>query len=92
MQNYFDSVRESSEPDLGRFEITQHERDRRVFRVPALRNVEQTAPYFHDGSAATLPAAVEAMMQYQLGLEPNPTDVQRIVAFLKTLTGKPLKL
>ncbi len=92
MQGFFDSVGTVSEPDLGRFDVTNRERDRRVFRVPALRNVDQTAPYFHDGSAPTLPAAVEAMMKYQLGLEPNPTDVHRLVAFLKTLTGKPLRL
>lgn len=91
MEGYFSAMRSGGEHDLGRFEVTKRERDRHVFRVPALRNVEQTAPYFHDGSATTLTTAVEAMMQHQLGLEPNPTDVRRIVAFLKTLTGKPLR-
>jgi len=91
MQAYFDSVEGGGVHDLGRFDVTKRERDQHVFRVPALRNVEQTAPYFHDGSAPTLSAAVEAMMQHQLGLTPNSTDVQRIIAFLKTLTGKPLK-
>ncbi len=57
-------------------------------RVPSLRNVALTAPYFHDGSAQTLEDAVQAMLRYQAGFEPKPLDVQRISAFLMTLTGE----
>ncbi len=92
MQKYFESLDNQGKLDEGKFTATQHERDRNVFRVPSLRNVELTAPYFHDGSAATLTLAVQTMMEYQLGLKPNPVDVDRIVAFLKTLTGKPIAL
>jgi cytochrome c peroxidase len=53
--------------DLGRFQVTRVERDRHVFRVPSLRNVALTAPYFHDGQAATLESAVDTMAQVQLG-------------------------
>ncbi len=74
--------------DLGRFNVTERERDRAVFRVPALRNVELTAPYFHDGSVATLESAVEKMIEYQCGEQVNQENVRRIVAFLKTLTGE----
>jgi cytochrome c peroxidase len=58
-----------------------------VFRVPQLRNVALTAPYFHDGSMNTLEKAVAAMIEYQCGEEVNQEDVRRITAFLKTLSG-----
>ncbi len=78
---------ESSEANLGRFHVTEHERDRHVFRVPQLRNVALTAPYFHDGSVATLEEAVALMIEYQCGEEFSPEDVRRLTSFLKTLTG-----
>jgi cytochrome c peroxidase len=56
--------------------------------VPSLRNVAITAPYFHDGRAPTLPLAVATMAQVQLGRRVADQDVQSIVAFLKTLTGR----
>jgi len=59
-----------------------------VFKVPSLRNVAVTAPYFHDGSAPTLEQAVEVMFKYQLGRPPNTQDISLIVKFLKTLTGE----
>jgi cytochrome c peroxidase len=74
--------------DLGRFAITGIETDRHVFRVPSLRNVAVTAPYFHDGSAASLPEAVDIMARIQLGRELPPTDRDLIVKFLGTLTGE----
>lgn len=74
--------------DEGRFNITGDESDRQVFKVPSLRNVAVTAPYFHDGSAATLEHAVEVMFKYQLGREPTGKDTELIVEFLKTLTGE----
>jgi cytochrome c peroxidase len=73
--------------DLGRFTLTGKESDRHVFRVPSLRNVAVTAPYFHDGRAASLPEAVEIMARSQLGRELSKEEVHLIVQFLGTLTG-----
>ncbi|CDF95011.1 MULTISPECIES: cytochrome-c peroxidase [unclassified Pseudomonas] len=74
--------------DEGRFNVTGDDADRQVFKVPSLRNVAVTAPYFHDGSAPTLERAVEVMFKYQLGREPLKNDTELIVEFLKTLTGE----
>ncbi|MCR9141636.1 MAG: cytochrome-c peroxidase [bacterium] len=74
--------------DLGRFNVTGREEDRHKFKVPSLRNVELTPPYFHDGSAKTLQEAVRIMGRYQLGVTLPPRDVDQIVLFLKTLTGE----
>ena len=74
--------------DLGRFLLTQVPRDREVFRVPSLRNVALTAPYFHDGRTATLEAAVAIMARVQLGRTLAPEDTHAIVKFLHTLTGE----
>jgi cytochrome c peroxidase len=73
--------------NLGRFAITGNEADRNVFRVPSLRNVAVTSPYFHDGSVASLAAAVEIMARSQLGRNLPPQDIDVIVKFLGTLTG-----
>lgn len=77
-----------SEPDVGRFRVTEVARDRQVFRVPSLRNVALTAPYFHDGRALTLEVAVDTMAKVQLGRQLAPGEVQAIVRFLHTLTGE----
>ena len=77
-----------SEADYGRFNVTGEERDRYVFKVPGLRNVALTAPYFHDGSVDDLHEAVKVMMKYQLGRVPGDKDIDLIVLFLKTLTGE----
>ena len=74
--------------DLGRFLLTQVTRDREVFRVPSLRNVALTAPYFHDGRAPTLEAAVTIMARVQLGRTLSQEDTHAIVQFLHTLTGE----
>jgi cytochrome c peroxidase len=74
--------------DLGRFNATHDAADREVFRVPSLRNVAVTAPYFHDGRAPTLAVAVRTMARVQLGRAISEDDVQKIVAFLGTLTGQ----
>ena len=74
--------------DNGRFNVTVRERDRYVYKVPSLRNVAITAPYFHDGSAKTLEQAVVIMAKYQLGRFLSKEELRRIVAFLKTLTGE----
>jgi cytochrome c peroxidase len=76
------------ESDLGRFSITGLDADRKVFRVPSLRNVALTAPYFHNGYTWSLTEAVEIMAKSQLGRELPGRDVDRIVAFLNTLTGE----
>ena len=73
--------------DLGRYTITGREDDRKVFRVPSLRNVAVTSPYFHDGSAASLAEAVDIMARSQLGRELPRDDVDLIIRFLRTLTG-----
>lgn len=86
-----DRLSPEAKNDFGLFTTTGRERDRYLFRVPSLRNVALTAPYFHDGSAATLEQAVELMMQQQLGLEPNPIDVERLITFLQSLTGQTLE-
>lgn len=74
--------------DLGRFNVTQNAADRHVFRVPSLRNVAVTAPYFHDGSAKTLEEAVGKMTKYQLGRTLPTEQIESIVQFLRTLTGE----
>ncbi|MCQ2344270.1 MAG: heme-binding domain-containing protein [Paludibacteraceae bacterium] len=67
--------------------FTGNDADLHRFKVPGLRNIEYTAPYFHDGSQATLEDAVRAMYRYELGRTPSDKDVARLVAFMKTLNG-----
>ncbi|MCX5908427.1 MAG: c-type cytochrome [Deltaproteobacteria bacterium] len=77
-----------SEPiDEGRYAVTKNEADKYVFKVPIHRNVAQTAPYFHDGSAAKLEEAVSIMGKVQLGRDLSKAQVEEIVTFLKSLTG-----
>ncbi|MEH6470140.1 MAG: cytochrome c peroxidase [Halopseudomonas sp.] len=73
--------------DLGRYYITGEESDRNSFRVPSLRNIAVTAPYYHDGSVETLEEAVEEMTEHQLGVIPTETQVELLVEFLASLTG-----
>lgn len=75
--------------DKGRYEITKNPIDEFVFKVPALRNVAETGPYFHDGSVPELGQAVEKMAWHQLGAEIEKRDRDVIVAFLKALSGTP---
>lgn len=77
-----------SDADLGRFTITGKDADRHVFRVPSLRNVALTAPYFHDGGVVSLEEAVESMARSQLGRSLTTQEIGLIVAFLRTLTGE----
>lgn len=74
--------------DLGRFAVTQNEADKLMFKVPSLRNVDKTGPYFHDGSVKTLPEAVSLMAEYQLGKKLSTEQVNEIVVFLKALTAE----
>jgi len=89
MGDYFAARQRAVEDaDLGRFTVTGREEDRHVFKVPSLRNIALTAPYFHDGSAATLDEAVVVMAWYQLGRELSVEDRRVLIAFLNSLTGQ----
>lgn len=74
--------------DEGRAKVTGRAEDRFFFKVPGLRNVEKTWPYFHDGSVKTLEEAVQKMAEYELGKSLSAAEVQSIVTWLKTLTGE----
>lgn len=77
----------SKNPAEGRIAVTGKDADRFNFKVPTLRNVEMTYPYFHDGAADTLPEAVNTMARIQLGKTFTTEENAKLVAFLKTLTG-----
>lgn len=77
-----------SDFNFGRYNLTGSENDKYVFRVPSLRNVARTAPYFHSGEVGSLEDAVKLMGQYQIGREIDDKDVSLIVAFLHSLTGE----
>jgi len=88
MGNYFvDRKRTIQQVDLGRFNLTHKEEDKYVFKVPSLRLVTQTAPYFHDGSVQSLDEAIKIMGKYQLGRDIPEQDILLIKAFLNTLAG-----
>lgn len=72
-----------------RYEVTKNPKDKGVYKVPSLRNVALSAPYFHDGSIPTLRQAVAKMTYYNLGFYLSAKEQEAIVAFLKTLTGRP---
>lgn len=74
--------------DLGRFNVTNNEWDKRVFKVPSLRLAAVTPPYFHDGSVKTLEEAVQVMTDFQLGRDVPQKDKQAIVEFIKSLVGQ----
>ena len=74
--------------DYGRYNVTGRERDKFKFKVPTLRNIALTQPYFHDGTVETLEEAVNVMAKYQLGRYLSEDEVQKIVKFLHTLTGE----
>jgi len=80
-------VKDYPTTDLGRFEVTKNEADKKFFKVPSLRNVAKTGPYFHDGSVKTLEEAVSKMAEYQLGKNLSQDEVASIVTFLNSLTG-----
>ena len=79
---------ELTHEDNGRYKETQNERDRHRFKVPGLRNVEHTWPYYHDGTRLTLEDAVRDMGLYQSGVELTSAETDQITSFLKTLTGE----
>jgi cytochrome c peroxidase len=87
MGDYFAKRGGPAEADMGRYLVTGEEGDKHVFKVPSLRNVAQTAPYFHDGTAKTLDEAVDVMFMYQLGRVASKEDKAAIIKFLNTLSG-----
>jgi cytochrome c peroxidase len=88
MGDYFANRGNPTRADLGRFNVTGDNADRHVFKVPSLRNVALTGPYFHDGSTARLEDAVAIMAKYQLGDQLTAKEISRIVKFLRTLSGQ----
>jgi len=74
--------------DQGRFEVTGSDADRHLWRVPTLRNLVYTAPYFHNGAVKTLDEAVQIMAESQLNSELDDAQVDDLVAFLESLTGE----
>jgi cytochrome c peroxidase len=74
--------------DLGRYEVTKKEKDKHMYRIPSLRNVELTGPYMHNGKVPDLEEAVRVMAKTQLNKELEDAQVQALVAFLKGLTGR----
>lgn len=85
--NYWD-LTGSEAIDYGKFTETKVEADKFMFYVPLLRNVEKTAPYFHDGSVADLGETVKIMAKTELNRDLNEEQIADIVAFLNTLTGE----
>jgi len=73
--------------DPGRAKLTKNEADKGVFKVPSLRNIEKTGPYFHDGKTPDLDQAVRDMGEYQLGRPLTAEETRQIIDFLKVLTG-----
>ena len=84
-------VEEYKTSDEGRFAVTGLETDKKVFKVPSLRNITKTAPYFHDGSVKTLDEAIEEMAEHQLGRKVGPGFIEDVKAFLGALTAKDSK-
>ncbi len=78
----------SAKIDEGRYVVTKNEADKYVFKVPVLRNVEKTPPYFHDGSVDGLEQAIVIMGKVQLGKDIGKAQSEGIAAFLKSLTGE----
>ena len=88
-RDYFaDRGSEMTEEDNGRFKQTKTDRDKHRFKVPGLRNIALTAPYFHDGSIKTMKDAVDYMAKYQVDAILSNEELGEIVAFLETLTGE----
>jgi cytochrome c peroxidase len=74
--------------DLGRYQVTKNEWDKRVFKVPSLRLAVKTPPYFHNGSVKTIEEAVDIMIEFQLGRTVPNSDRDSIIAFLESLVGE----
>lgn len=88
--SYFSAKEQPNAQDLGRYAITKEEHDKFVYRVPGLRNIALTSPYFHDHSANTLTQALELMATPKLGRDIPKRDYNELIAFLNSLTGTEL--
>jgi cytochrome c peroxidase len=78
-----------NQKDIGRAAITKSPVDRMMFKVPSLKNIAETGPYFHDGSAKTLAEAIRAMARYQVGVVISDQEVEAIVAWMRSMSGEP---
>src|SRR5512142_862452 len=74
--------------DQGVYQVTKEENDKMVFKVPSLRNVKKTGPYFHDGSVATLDQAIRNMAVHQRGVTLTDAQVKSIEIWMDSLTGQ----
>jgi cytochrome c peroxidase len=88
LYNKFGVMNDAHSKRFGRYEVTKKESDRYYFKVPTLRNIELTSPYLHDGRFKTLDEAVKFMAHYQLGRIIMQEEVDKVVAFLRSLTGE----
>jgi len=86
--NKFGVIISIDDANLGRYNITHNENDKYFFKVPSLRNVALTAPYFHNGSVSDLKEAVYFLAKHQLGRAITEEEVTKIVDFLHALTGE----
>lgn len=86
--DYFAARGKPTEADLGRYNVTKNDSDRHRFKTPTLRNIAQTAPYFHDGSVTSLDQAVKDMLTYQVGVTLPDSDIKDLVALLEGMSGK----
>jgi cytochrome c peroxidase len=91
MGDYFSEREAIRQADLGRYNVTGMEGDKHVFKVPSLRLVTRTPPYFHDGSVEQLDEAIKVMARYQLGRSIDDADIEKIIAFLHALEGEPFQ-
>ena len=92
MDDYFANYQEIKQHDYGRFNVTGDVLDKYKFKVPSLRLVTLTAPYFHDAKINSLEDAVRTMGEFQLGITISDADISSIIAFLHTLVGKHARL
>lgn len=88
MRNYFADRGNLTEADNGRYNVTKKEQDRYYFKVPTLRNIALTYPYFHDGTTSDLKEAVKVMAKYQTEDPMSDEEAARVADFLRTLTGE----
>ena len=88
LNDYFTRRGQITDADYGRYNVTGNPADRHAFKVPSLRMAALTAPYLHDGTAATLRDAVDAMFEFQLGRSAPDEDKEAIVDFIETLAGE----
>lgn len=84
----FGMVKLIDDSNFGLYNVTKEEEDKYYFKVPSLRNIALTPPYFHNGSVETLYEAVSVMLKYQVGRDTNPQEINKIVEFLKSLNGE----